>query len=107
MGGRGRAAKAVAVLLPIAVVAIGAWLVFGTHGGSRSPAPPAASMSPQDQGGSVQENTGDAAEGTPKIEFPEMSYDFGTVVQGAKVSHTFAVRNAGSGPLKLIDVGGS
>ncbi len=43
----------------------------------------------------------------PSIYFPEESYDFGTITQGEKVSHTFAVRNTGSEPLKLISAKGS
>jgi Protein of unknown function (DUF1573) len=38
----------------------------------------------------------------PSIHFPEQSYDFGTISQGAKVSHTFVVKNIGAEPLKLI-----
>ncbi len=43
----------------------------------------------------------------PSIQFPEPSYDFGTISQGDKVSHTFIVRNAGNEPLKLIKAKGS
>ena len=44
---------------------------------------------------------------SPKISFPETSYDFGKVPQGAKVSHTFIVQNTGKAPLKLIRAKGS
>lgn len=40
--------------------------------------------------------------GEPSIHFPEPSHDFGTISQGTKVAHTFAVKNTGSKPLKLI-----
>lgn len=40
--------------------------------------------------------------GGPAIHFPEQAFDFGTVPQGTKVSHTFAVKNTGDRPLKLI-----
>ncbi len=38
----------------------------------------------------------------PRIEAPEVRYDAGKVVQGARVSHLFEVRNAGDAPL-IID----
>lgn len=40
--------------------------------------------------------------GGPSIYLPEPSHDFGTISQGTKVAHTFAVKNTGSKPLKLI-----
>lgn len=43
----------------------------------------------------------------PSIHFPEPSYDFGTISQGDKVSHTFVVQNKGDEPLKLIRAQGS
>ncbi len=43
-----------------------------------------------------------AVTGGPSIHFPEPSFDFGTVSQGTKVAHTFAVKNTGDKPLKLI-----
>lgn len=45
--------------------------------------------------------------GGPKISFPEKSYDFGTIPQGSKVSHTFAVQNIGDAPLRLIKAAGT
>ena len=48
---------------------------------------------------SGSQNTG----GAPKIFFPETSFDFGSIAQGSKVSHTFVVQNIGDAPLKLID----
>ena len=43
----------------------------------------------------------------PSIHFPEPSYDFGTISQGDKVSHTFVVQNKGDEPLKLIRAQGT
>ncbi len=43
----------------------------------------------------------------PKISFPEISYDFGTINQGEIVSHTFVVKNTGDAPLELIRAKGS
>ncbi len=37
----------------------------------------------------------------PKIDVPEMRYDFGKVLQGTQLSHVFQVRNAGNGPLVI------
>ena len=45
--------------------------------------------------------------GGPSIHFPEPSYDFGSIAQKAKVSHTFIVQNTGDEPLKLIKAKGS
>ena len=45
--------------------------------------------------------------GGPQINFPETEYDFGTIAQGSKVSHTFVVRNAGDAPLRLIKAQGT
>jgi hypothetical protein len=45
--------------------------------------------------------------GTPKIYFPETFYDFGSIPQGEKVTHTFVVKNIGDAPLKIISAKGS
>ena len=37
----------------------------------------------------------------PKIEFSEMAYDFGTVDEDDKVSHTFKFKNTGTVPLLI------
>lgn len=44
------------------------------------------------------------ADGTPQISFETDSYNFGTIVQGEKVSHTFTFRNIGDGNLVINDV---
>lgn len=43
----------------------------------------------------------------PIAQYPELSHDFGTIVQGASVAHTFVVKNVGDEPLKLISAKGS
>lgn len=43
----------------------------------------------------------------PSIHFPEPDFDFGSISQGDKVSHTFVVQNTGDEPLKLIRAKGS
>jgi hypothetical protein len=45
--------------------------------------------------------------GTPQIYIPETSHDFGSIMQGSKISHTFKVYNKGDAPLKLIEAKGS
>ncbi len=49
----------------------------------------------------------EAITGGPSIHFAEPSHDFGTITQGAKVTHTFVVTNNGDEPLKLIRAKGS
>ena len=46
----------------------------------------------------------DAKNGTPQISFDDESFNFGTIAQGEKVSHTFKFRNIGDGPLQITDV---
>lgn len=48
-----------------------------------------------------------ATTGGPRISFPETEFNFGTIAQGTKVSHTFVVRNIGDAPLRLIKAKGS
>ena len=45
--------------------------------------------------------------GSPQISFPETEHNFGTIAQGAKVSHKFVVRNTGDAPLRLIRAQGT
>ncbi len=45
--------------------------------------------------------------GGPSIQFPEPTYDFGTINQGDKTTHTFVIRNIGDEPLKIIKAKGS
>ncbi len=55
-------------------------------------------------------STGDSSNsvtGGPQINFPEIEYDFGKIAQGAKVSHTFVVKNTGNAPLQLIKAAGT
>lgn len=41
-------------------------------------------------------------EDQPKAVFPAMEHDFGTVDRGAKLEHTFIVRNEGTAPLEIL-----
>lgn len=40
----------------------------------------------------------------PKIKFVETSYDFGTVLQGAQVKHSFEFKNVGNDTLRIEQV---
>lgn len=44
---------------------------------------------------------------TTSVEFEETEFDFGTVEEGVKVSHTYKFKNTGSEPLVLSDAKGS
>lgn len=50
-------------------------------------------------GASAQESTSG-----PVISFKEKSIDFGDIVQGAKVEHTFVLTNTGAAPLVISNV---
>lgn len=50
-----------------------------------------------------QVNAQDQASG-PVITFKETSVDFGDIVQGAKVEHTFVLTNSGTAPLVISNV---
>ena len=63
-----------------------------------------------DRSSEQKNHTDQSASGNPEgpsIYFPEESYDFGTISQGTKASHTFVVKNTGSEPLRLISAKGS
>ncbi len=38
---------------------------------------------------------------TPSVFFPETSYEFSAVLDGAKVVHEFIIQNKGTAPLKV------
>jgi hypothetical protein len=46
-----------------------------------------------------------AATAGPAITFEESKYDFGSVVQGGVVDHTFKFRNTGTAPLIISNIG--
>ena len=91
----------------MAVVAVVvAWMVFQniSHSSSESASiNQLRAATPAAKSGTDSTNVS----GGPQISFPETSYDFGTIAQGSKVSHTFIVRNAGDAPLRLIRAAGS
>lgn len=41
---------------------------------------------------------------TPSVVFPETSYEFSAVLDGAKVVHEFVIQNKGTAPLKVEKV---
>jgi hypothetical protein len=52
----------------------------------------------------AQEGATPAATAQPKLEVPEVSFNFGYVPQGASISHTFWLRNVGGDTLRITDV---
>ena len=40
----------------------------------------------------------------PVAEFPELKYEFDPVVDGTQVTHDFAIKNTGDGPLAVTQV---
>jgi hypothetical protein len=92
-------------LLAVVAVVV-AWTIFQNISQSSSES---TSMN-QSQAAVPAANLGtdnNSVSGGPQISFPETSYDFGTIAQGSKVSHTFIVRNVGDAPLRLIKAAGS
>jgi len=97
---RGYTVWAMGVVI-IAVVGISGWALYRnlSHAPTRSSGISESGMDPGNSGGSTT--------GGPQITFPESEFNFGTIAQGAKVSHTFVVKNTGDAPLKLIKAAGS
>ncbi|MFY0607139.1 MAG: DUF1573 domain-containing protein [Cyclobacteriaceae bacterium] len=52
----------------------------------------------------AQTATADTPQNGAKITFAESSYNFGDIMQGDRVTHTFAYENTGNEPLILSDV---
>ena len=47
---------------------------------------------------------GTQEQSTPSVVFPETSYEFSPVLDGAKVVHEFVIQNKGTAPLKVEKV---
>ncbi|BBO68768.1 hypothetical protein DSCA_26980 [Desulfosarcina alkanivorans] len=45
-----------------------------------------------------------AAAGMPEANLPELAFQFDPVVDGTQVTHDFAIRNGGNGPLAITNV---
>jgi hypothetical protein len=41
---------------------------------------------------------------TPGVELPELKFEFDPVVDGTQVTHDFAIKNTGDGPLAITQV---
>ena len=87
----------VAVIAIVGAAAI--WIGSGTSGISEA----GQSVSTALDDGRSRSSTS----GGPSIHFPESVFDFGTVGQGIKTSHTFVIQNIGNEPLKLIRAKGT
>jgi len=91
----------------MAVVAVvAAWMVFQNISHSSSESTSINQLRAATPAAKLGTDSTDVS-GGPQISFPETSYDFGTIAQGSKVSHTFIVRNAGDAPLRLIKAQGT
>lgn len=102
-GGTRRLLLAIVAIIAIAGAAV-IWLDSGTSdisgaGHSASSQPASAALGDGRSRSSIS--------GGPSIYFPESVFDFGTVGQRTKTSHTFVVQNIGDEPLKLIRAKGS
>jgi hypothetical protein len=90
--------------LSVVAIAVVAWTIF-LH---KTPDKPMTLAQNQAQRVPAANPKGDIpASGGPQISFPERSYNFGKITQGAKPSHTFVVKNSGDAPLKLVRAAGS
>lgn len=53
----------------------------------------------------IQQSTGNVpAAQQPRLEVPEVAFNFGFVPQGASISHTFWLRSVGGDTLRITDV---
>ena len=98
---RGRRGLNPAVItIATTVIAVAIWL--GLHpSGVRAGVESSVASQPGRAASDSNQSSG-VVSGGPSIHFPEPSHDFGTISQGTKVTHTFAVKNTGDEPLKLI-----
>ncbi|MCB0587386.1 MAG: DUF1573 domain-containing protein [Phaeodactylibacter sp.] len=71
------------------------------NGNTVQPADPNASAQPAAQQGTVPSGP------TTVMSFDETEFDFGTVTEGEKVSHTYKFKNTGEEPLILSNAKGS
>jgi hypothetical protein len=88
-------------------VAIVAYIFFWSSTATVSSRQSAESVNPSGEAHPEQVPTPTSIGHGPSIHFPEPSYDFGSIAQGAKVSHRFVVQNTGDEPLKLIRAHGT
>ena len=99
-----RVITAVATATVIVIAAV-VWL--GLHPSSVTSSVESSVASRVSESVSDNSQPSNTVTGGPSIHFPEPSFDFGTISQGDKVSHTFVVQNNGDEPLKLIKAKGS
>ena len=92
-------------LVVIAAVVV-AWVIF-RNTSSNMPESKSAGQSRTGVPATAIDSMGGPASDGPQIHFVEPEYDFGTIAQGSKVSHTFVVQNIGTAPLRLIKAQGT
>ena len=104
---RSRSRILVASVAGVIIVAVAALLFIGNDSDT---APSRQTITTSNQTTNVladnKQTTPSGSHG-PSIHFPEPSYDFGSISQGDKVSHTFVVQNKGDESLKLIRAQGT
>jgi hypothetical protein len=94
----------------VLLVAIGYWYWSGPMAASQNSAQASGTkpaVAAQKSNASPGNDTVRTDGKMPKITFPETEFDFGTISQQTKVSHTFKVKNTGDAPLNLIRAKGS
>ena len=62
------------------------------------------SLSAELQKEAVDTNTSILPEGVPRIQFFQLSYDFGKIFQGKMLEYVFVFKNAGTGNLHITKV---
>ena len=58
----------------------------------------------EDKDSTAQASSAVAAIQKPGVMLPELKYEFDPVVDGSQVTHNFAIKNTGDGPLAITQV---
>ena len=64
----------------------------------------AATVGASDQATGKDSFSQPSSTAAPGVVLPELNYEFGTVVDGTQVTHDFAIKNTGDGPLAVTQV---
>ncbi|MBD3219244.1 MAG: DUF1573 domain-containing protein [candidate division Zixibacteria bacterium] len=96
-----------AILAGIVVIVAAAVILFSMDFADSGDNNAGATLDRSSESEAIADQPPSVKVGGPSIYFPEKSYDFDTIPEGAKVSHTFIVKNAGTEPLELIRAKGS
>ena len=99
--------RVIAAIATVTVIVIAIVVLLGLHSSTVTSGIESSVANQVSKSASDNSQSSNAVTGGPSIHFPEPSFDFGTISQGDKVSHTFVVQNNGDEPLKLIKAKGS